>query len=348
MLRLLVPEEASTLAVQTDRIFAGLLVLALVIILLVLTLVLTFAIRYRAGSKAERGELPEIFKREFEIGWTAATLFVFVFLFWWAASAQLSALVPPPGSLEVHVLAKQWMWKTQHANGVREINELHVPVDLPVRLVMTSEDAIHSFFVPAFRLKQDVLPGRTTETSFTATKPGTYHLFCAEFCGTDHSRMLGRVVVMPQEEFARWLSAQPEGESLAQQGKSLFVARGCAGCHAESSTIHAPRLAGVYGHPVPLSSGHMVTADEAYIRDSILQPTRDVVAGYQPIMPSFAGVLSESEIQALVAYIRSLAAPAPETAPVEGSGSLVPAPPAARSPAMVPGATARPAPGGKP
>jgi cytochrome c oxidase subunit 2 len=305
----LMPESASTTAVQTDRLYFILLALSLAIVLLVLALVVTFAIRYRRGSAAKRGELPAMLRRELEIGWTTATLFVFLFLFWWAASSRLSALVQPKDAIEIHIVAKQWMWKAQHANGAREINELHVPVGVPVRLVMSSEDVIHSFFVPAFRIKQDVVPGRITETTFQASREGAFHLFCAEFCGTDHARMLGRVVVMARADYAGWLSAQPEGDDLAHEGAALFVARGCAGCHATSSKVHAPRLPGLYGREVKLAGGRTIVADEAYLRDSMIEPTRDIVAGYEPIMPSYAASLSQGEIQALVAYIRSLAAP---------------------------------------
>ncbi|PSC06480.1 cytochrome c oxidase subunit II [Alsobacter soli] len=333
-----VPVSASTQAATTDRLFLLLLVLSGVILLLVFSLVAVFAVRYRRGSSAPRGAMPAILSREFEIGWTAATLFVFLFLFWWASSAQVAALIPPAGALEIHVVAKQWMWKTQHPEGPREINELHVPADTPVRLLMTSEDVIHSFFVPAFRIKKDVLPGRYTETWFQATKPGVYHLLCAEYCGTDHARMEGRVVVMPAQDYARWLGARPEADGLAREGARLFVSRGCAGCHAPGSRVRAPRLAGLFGSTVPLSDGRRAVVDEAYIRDSILQPERDIAAGYDPIMPSFRGVLGDGEIVALTAYIRSLAAPegrpAAEAAAPPG---LAPGPPEGRSPAMEPG-----------
>jgi cytochrome c oxidase subunit 2 len=298
--------EASTHAVRVDHIFYGLLILSGLTMILVFGLIITLAVRYRRGSSAKRGPLPEIINREFEIGWTSATLFLFAFLFWWAASADISGLTAPANALEVHVVAKQWMWKTQQPNGAREINALHVPVDKPVRLVMTSQDVIHSFFVPAFRVKQDVLPGRDTDIWFKATKTGVFPLLCAEYCGTNHSMMRGRIVVMRQDEYAQWLAKQPEGDDLAQQGAKLFVAEGCSGCHAEASSVHAPKLAGLYGRTVQLSDGRQVKADAAYIRDSILQPKRDIVAGYKPIMPSFAGLLDDGEIQSLTAYIRSL------------------------------------------
>jgi cytochrome c oxidase subunit 2 len=298
--------EASTQAVRVDHIFYGLLLLSGLTMILVFALIVTLAVRYRRGSSAKRGPLPEIVNREFEIGWTSATLFLFAFLFWWAASADISSLSAPANALEVHVVAKQWMWKTQQPNSAREINALHVPVGKPVRLVMTSQDVIHSFFVPAFRVKQDVLPGRDTEIWFNATKTGVFPLLCAEYCGTDHSMMRGRIVVMRQDEYAKWLSKQPEGDELASEGAKLFVAEGCSGCHAASSAIHAPKLAGLYDRVVQLSDGRQVKADEAYIRDSILQPNRDIVAGYKPIMPSYAGLLDDGEVQSLTAYVRSL------------------------------------------
>jgi cytochrome c oxidase subunit 2 len=298
--------EASVQAVSTDRIFFALIAVSVVIVVLVVGAVVTFAVRYRQGSRAKRGSLPKFFSREVEVGWTAATLFAFLFFFWWAGSSQLSELAPPKDAMEVHVVARQWMWKLEHPNGAREINTLHVPLGEPVKLVMTSQDVIHSFFVPAFRMKEDVLPGRYTETWFRATKPGTFHLLCAEFCGTDHSRMTGEVVVMQPDAYARWARAQPQGDDLGREGAALFVSLGCSGCHAVGSAVHAPGLAGLYGGPVQLADGRTVTADDAYLRDSILQPRRDIVAGYEPVMPSFAGQIDDGAIVRLVAYIRSL------------------------------------------
>jgi cytochrome c oxidase subunit 2 len=300
------PESASMQAVQTDRIYGVLLAFSAVIVVIVGGLVIVFSIRYRRGSKAGRAELPRIMSRELEIGWTSATLFLALFIFWWVSSTQLSALVPPKNAIEIHVVAKQWMWKTQHANGAREINELHVPIDVPVRLVMTSQDVIHSFFVPAFRMKQDVLPGRYTETWFRATKLGSFHLFCAEYCGSEHSRMTGRIVVVSQDEYGGWLVAQPQGDGLAKEGEAIFRARGCSGCHAEASKVHAPKLRGLYGRAVQLADGRTVTADDAYLRDSMLLPKRDITAGFEPIMPSYKGILTDGEIVSLTAYIRSL------------------------------------------
>ena len=300
------PVAAADTAGKTDLIMVLLLVISGLIMLLVAGLLVGFSVRYRQGSKAQRGPLPALVKKEVEVGWTAATLFLAVFLFAWAGATELGVVKSRPDAIEIHVLAKQWMWKTQHANGAREINALHLPRGTPVRLLMTAQDVIHSFYVPAFRLKQDVLPGRITELGFTPTATGEYHLFCAEYCGTLHARMTGTVVVMEPEDFARWLAAQPEADDLAREGRELFTALGCAGCHAPSAAVHAPDLAGLYGRPVHLADGRTVTADEAYLRDSILMPARDIVAGFQPLMPSFAGLIGEDELMRLIAYIRSL------------------------------------------
>jgi cytochrome c oxidase subunit 2 len=299
------PPEASTLAPHVDAVFWLLAGLSGAIMLLVGSLVLVFALRYRRGSAAPRGAVPEKIGNKVEIGWTAATFFVFIFVFWFAAALDTRQFEIPKNAMEIHVIAKQWMWKLEHPNGAREINALHVPMGTPVRLVMTSQDVIHSFFVPAFRIKQDVLPGRYVEAWFQATKPGTYHLFCTEYCGTDHSRMIGGIIVQTPGDYARWSAGQPQGDSLADRGAKLFVQMGCSGCHGPDARVRAPSLAGVFGRPVPVEGGGFVTADEGYLRDSILLPQKDVVAGYAPIMPSYTGVASEEDVIALVAYLKS-------------------------------------------
>ncbi len=301
------PPAAATRAAATDHIFFGLLAVSTAVIALVLTLVVVFCVRYRKGSKASRAEMPEVMSREFEIGWTAATLFLFLFIFWFAGSAQLGGLKPPRGAIEVHVVAKQWMWKTQYPSGVREINALHAPAGRPVRLILTSQDVIHSFYVPAFRMKQDVLPGRYVETWFQATRPGVYPLYCAEYCGTDHSQMLGQVVVMTPAAYGRWIAAQPQPDDLAGAGAVLFTRLGCAACHDPRAPGRvAPSLDGVFGSRVQLADGRVAVADESYLRDSIVLPDKDVVAGYRPIMPSFARSTDEEQLVALVAYLKSL------------------------------------------
>ncbi len=307
----LFPPAASSQALQTDRLFLLLCVISIGIALLVAALVVVFSARYFRGSTAGRGRLPPLLRREVEIGWTAATFFLALFLFWWAASVQLSQVAAPANAVEVHVVAQQWMWKVQHPDGAREINTLHVPLGTPVKLLMSSIDVIHSFFVPAFRLKADVLPGRNTQLWFNTREVGTFHLFCAEFCGTSHARMTGEVVVMRPDDYARWSAAQPQGDDLASEGAALFVSLGCSGCHATNAAVHAPELRGVYGRPVQLGDGRRVTASEGYLRDSVLLPQRDVVAGYQPIMPSYSGAVSEDDLTKLIAYLKSLSSGSP-------------------------------------
>lgn len=302
--------EASDYAAHVDALFALLSIISGVVVALVAGLITYFLIRYHRGSGAPRGETPERLDREIEIGWTAATFFTFLFLFWWAASDQLSALAVPKNSLEIHVVAKQWMWRIQHPSGAREINELHVPANTNVQLVMTSQDVIHDLYLPALRLKQDVLPDRYTSVWFNATKTGTFHLTCAEFCGTDHSVMAGRLVVVTPEEYAHWTAAQPEGDDLAHQGRKLFLSLGCSGCHAPGSTVHAPDLHGLYGRAVQTADGRTVKADEAYLRDCIFLPDKNRVAGFPPLMPNFSGSVNEGQVISLIAYIKSLNAAA--------------------------------------
>ena len=301
----LFPVEASENAAKVDMIFFALLGLSIIIVLVVLALVVGFSVKYRQGHQANRRALPAVLSREWEVGWTSATLFLALFLFWWAGSSQLSHFQAPDNAMEIHVLAKQWMWKTKHASGAREINSLHVPVGVPIKLIMASEDVIHSFYVPAFRLKRDVVPGRYNETWFKATRPGVYRLFCAEYCGTDHSRMTGEIFVMSRGDFARWLAAQPQADDLTSQGAKEFRMLGCSGCHGPSGRVRAPDLAGLYGHNVPLSDGSFAVADEAYLRDSILMPRKQVVAGYDPVMPSFEGRISEEQLIPLIAFLKA-------------------------------------------
>ncbi|WCR11050.1 cytochrome c oxidase subunit II [Paracoccus stylophorae] len=298
--------RAGAHAESFDRLFTVLTGFSVLILLLVAGLIVGFSIRFRSGSKVTRHKVSRLIHREIEIGWIAATAIVALFFFWWTTSANLQQAAAPAGAMEIHIEAKQWMWKASHPDGTREISTLHVPAGQPVRLYLNSQDVIHSFFVPAFRLKQDVVPGRTATMWFRADRAGTYPLLCAEYCGTGHSRMLGEIVVMEPADFAAWLDSRPQGGGMIAAGRMLFTSVGCSGCHAPGSTVHAPDLDGLYGRQVPLADGRVVTADAAYIQDSILLPRRDIVAGYAPIMPDFADLLDEDEVAALVAYIRSL------------------------------------------
>ncbi len=277
------------------------------IVVFLVALLVTFMVRYRRGSNAPRHQLPEFIKHEIEIGWTAATFFLFLFMFWWAGVQFLDAANPPLNALEIHVVAKQWMFRFQQPSGAREIDELHVPVNTPVRMAMTSEDVIHDLFIPALRIKKDILPDRYTYLWFTADRTGVFHVSCNQFCGTNHSMMGGTLVVLSKPDYARWTSAQPQGDDLAHQGENLFRTVGCSGCHdSPKSTIHAPDLHNLYGRLVQLADGRTVMADEAYLRDKILLPNRDIPAGYAPDMPSFRGVVNEGQIVALIAYLKSL------------------------------------------
>jgi cytochrome c oxidase subunit 2 len=300
------PVQASTEAPHTDLIYFGLIGFSLAVTLMVVGLLVVFAIRYRRGSGAKRGTLPKWIERDFEIGWTSAAFFLFLFAAFWTGATRLSALTPPSDAMEIHIVAKQWMWKTQHPNGAREINALHVPVGEPVRLAMTSEDVIHSFFAPAFRIKQDVLPGRYAQAWFNATKIGTYHLLCTQLCGTEHARMIGDIIVMSRADFSQWLASQPHADDLVTEGQALFASLGCSACHDGASKVRAPRLDALYGRPVDLADGSHAVMDDSFIREMILQPSAHVVRGYDAIMPSYSGLVGDEELLRLAAFIRSL------------------------------------------
>ncbi len=299
------PATADAYAHRVDFLFGGLLIVALLTAGLVVFLLILFAARYRAGSSIERVDPPTKTWR-WEVSWTTASLIIFVLLSIWGARLYLRLYTPPADAEQIFIVGKQWMWKAEHPGGQREINELHVPAGRDIRLILASQDVIHSFFVPALRIKQDVVPGRYETMWFRADKPGRYHLFCSEYCGTDHAHMGGWLTVMNQRDFAAWLRSQGGGATLAQQGEALFRRYGCSGCHEPGGTVRAPRLEGLFGSPVPLSDGSVVIADNRYIRDSILDPKAQVAAGYDPVMPTFAGQVNEDDLAKLVAYIQSI------------------------------------------
>ncbi len=300
----LFPERASTMADRVDALFLFLLAVTGTMSILIALLVIWFAVRYRRGA---RGRYDPRLKGSIlvETLWTVGPLLVFLVMFFWGASVYFRLYTSPEDATDIYVVGKQWMWKIQHPDGQREINELHVPVGQRIRLRMTSEDVIHSFFVPAFRTKHDVVPGRYSTLWFEPNRVGTYHLFCAEYCGTWHSRMIGSVVVMEPAQYQTWLDSHAEG-SLALEGRKIFLKYRCLSCHNTSGTPHGPPLEELYGKLVLLEGGKRVTADEDYIRESILQPKAKVVAGFRPIMPTFQGQVSEEEVLKLIAYIRSL------------------------------------------
>jgi cytochrome c oxidase subunit 2 len=300
----LFPEQASTIAARVDGLYTFLLGVAVFFSSLIFLLILYFAIKYRRRPGHTRAQQVGTHNL-LEAAWILIPLAITMVVFVWGAKLYAMVMLSPPAdALEVYAIGKQWMWKFQHPGGQREIDALHVPVGHAVKMTMTSQDAIHSFYVPAFRIKMDVVPGRYTTIWFEASKPGVYHLFCAEYCGTNHSRMRGQVIALPPRQYEEWLRSNREVEPMATAGARLYQQMGCAMCHG---TALAPALEGVFGSSVQLASGGRVLADEAYMRESILNPRAKLVAGYAPLMPTFQGQLSEEDLTQLVAYIKSLA-----------------------------------------
>lgn len=311
----LFPVQASTLAPEVDHLLYFMLAVTVFFTLLIFGAIFYFAIKYRRRSE---NELPHVQHTGYtlEILWSVIPFGITMVMFTWGASIFFTASRPPNDAIQIYAVGKQWMWKLQHLEGQREINELHIPVGTPVRLTMTSEDVIHSFFVPAFRTKQDVLPGRYTTTWFTPTKPGKYHLFCAEYCGTRHSGMVGWVYVMEPKDYQNWLSGGATEGSLAENGKKLFEQLACNNCHKEDNSGRGPTLVGLFGKQVQLAGGAAVKADEAYFRESILQPQAKIVSGFEPVMPTFQGLVTEEQVVQLVEYVKSLG-PKPGAGPVD-------------------------------
>jgi len=301
------PTRASTTAGNVDALFIFLVTLAGIMCVLIFTMILVFAIRYRRSASPNATQIEG--SNALELTWSLVPAAIFLAIFVWGAVIYFNERTPPQGATEVYTVAKQWMWKFQHLEGQREINELHVPVGRDVKMIMTSQDVIHSFYVPAFRIKQDVLPGRYTVAWFHATRPGTYHLFCAEYCGTQHSGMIGQVVVMEPAQYEAWLGGGGATGNLASTGQQIFMSLGCSTCHRMDTQGRGPNLTGVFGKPVLLEDGRTVVADEDYVRESVLNPGAKVVSGFKPIMPTFQGIVSEEQVNALIAYIKSLSQP---------------------------------------
>jgi cytochrome c oxidase subunit 2 len=305
----LFPESASTTSGQLDALYLYLVAVSGFFTLLIFCLVLYFAVRYRRRSDDEQPQ-PMFGDMRLEVLWSVIPLVLALSFFGWGAHLFFKISRPPANSLKFTVVAKQWMWKIQHPTGQREINDLHIPLGQPVQLTMTSEDVIHSFYVPAFRVKQDVLPGRYTTMWFEATKPGKYHLFCAEYCGTKHAGMGGWVYVMEPSDYERWLSGNLGSETPVEAGARLFTQLGCQTCHRQERLARGPALNGLFGRAVKLKTGQTVTADETYLRESILNPTAKIVEGYEPVMPTYQGQINEEGVFNLIAYIKSLQAAA--------------------------------------
>jgi cytochrome c oxidase subunit 2 len=299
------PPSASTMSERVDAIYLFLVGVSVFFVLLILAAIVVFSVRYRRArhprAEAVEGSIP------LEIFWTSIPLLIVLVAFGWGAKLYLEIASPPDDAMQFSVTGKQWMWKVQHPTGQSEINALHVPAHEPIVLTMISQDVIHDFFVPAFRVKADVLPGAYTRIWFEATKVGTYHLFCAEYCGTKHSQMIGEVVVMEPGEYQRWLSGQPAGQDPVETGRILFENNRCDTCHTPGPGQRGPELAGLFGEQVLLESGQAVLFDEEYVRESILEPKRRITKGFEPLMPSYRGQLGEEQILALIAYIKSLA-----------------------------------------
>ena len=308
------PEQASAQAAQVDGIYFFMLAVTAFFSLLIATLVVLFAIKYRRRHDSEVGAAIHG-SLALELLWTVIPFLITMVMFAWGAKVFFDLYRPPAGAMEIYVVGKQWMWKAQHMDGQREINELHVPVGRPVKLIMGAEDVLHSFYIPAFRVKADVIPGRYNVLWFTATKPGRYHLFCAEYCGTKHSGMIGWVYAMEPTAFQAWLSGGPSlSETPAAAGAKLFQDFACSSCHRDDGMAQAPQLKGLFGKTVELQGGATAVADETYIRESIVLPQAKVVNGFQPIMPTFQGLVSEEQLLQLIAYVRSLGQAAPGAA----------------------------------
>ncbi|HWZ55008.1 MAG TPA: cytochrome c oxidase subunit II [Verrucomicrobiae bacterium] len=311
------PEQASTIAKSVDYLYYFLTAITLFFTAVIFLVIFYFMIKYRRRSPDER---PKAIEGSFplEVLWTAIPTLLVAVIFVWASILYFRNSEPPHGAVEIFVTGKQWMWKVEHPEGQREINELHVPLGRPVKLTMTSEDVIHDFFVPAFRVKKDVLPGRYTSLWFQATKVGTYDLFCAQYCGAFHAGMIGSIVVQEPDEYERWLAGGAPGESMEQTGAKIFQSSGCPTCHTNDGTGLGPSLLGVYGHPVKLTTGETVTADDAYMRESIVLPKAKIVLGYTPIMPSFQGQMTEEQLNDVLAYLRVLGKSQPPAPKGEG------------------------------
>jgi cytochrome c oxidase subunit II len=315
----LFPEAASSIAHEVDLIYFFILAVCSFFAILVSALVVFFAVKFRRRHPDEVGA--DIHGSiALELLWTIIPFILSLVMFVWGADLFFRIARPPADSMEVFVVGKQWMWKVQHPEGVREINELHVPVNRNVKITLGSEDVLHDYYIPAFRVKMDAVPGKLTTMWFKATKPGVYQIFCAEYCGTQHSGMIGHVTVMEEHDYEAWLAGGRSTGTAVENGERLFTDLACITCHKADTTGRGPVLAGVFGSQVRLMDGRTVVADENYLRESIVNPQAKIVLGYQPIMPTFQGTVSEENLMQLIAYIKTLkpAAPASPAAPSGG------------------------------
>jgi cytochrome c oxidase subunit II len=306
----LFPEQASAQAGPIDNLYFFLTAVSAIMTILIFVCIIAFAYKYRRSAHPHATQIEGSTK--LELAWSISPFIVMLVMFAWGAELYYAAQNPPRDALEVFVTGKQWMWKIQYPDGGREIDELHVAVGQPVKLTMASEDVIHSFSIPAFRIRHDVVPGHYDSVWFTATKPGRYHLFCTEYCGNQHASMGGWVDVLDQRAYANWASGGGAQGTLAEQGEKLFQQFGCSTCHLLDQQGRCPILRGLYNKPVQLNDGRTVTADDAYLRESILDPNAKIVAGFEPnVMPQFKGQVTEENVIQLIAYIKSLSPSTP-------------------------------------
>ena len=298
------PAAASAQAVESDHLIFAFTLVILLLTAPIFIAITYFAFRYRRGVEAHR-ENNESRSVLLELSWMILPFVTTLIFFFWGARLFDQHRHPPENALQINAIGRQWMWKFQHPGGQSEIDNLHVPAGQPVLIRMISQDVIHALYIPALRIQNEVLPGRYTELWFKADRPGTYHLFCSEYCGTDHSVMDGELTIMTPSDYEDWLGHAAPAQSLAAAGEALFASYGCASCHLGQSTVRAPSLAGLYGKPVPLASGARTVADESFLRDKILRPDDNRIAGFQQVMPSFKGVIAEDDLLRLVAYIKA-------------------------------------------
>ena len=299
------PASASVSAADTDYLILAFTVLTLVLTVPIFVGITFFALYYRDGRAVNRAH-SEARDVKLELSWMLIPFFLTLFFFVWGAWSYDTHRHPPAGAMEITAIGRQWMWKFQHPGGQAEINDLHVPVNQPIVVNQISQDVIHSLYIPALRIQMETLPDRYTQIWFKANRTGIYRIFCSEFCGTDHPAMDGLLYVMEPADYARWLAQSGSSGSLAVAGKALFSSYGCSGCHDAGSTVRAPSLFGVYGNPVPMERGGTLVADDQYIRDKILNPNDNLVAGYKQVMPSFKGVIPEEDLLRVIAYVKSL------------------------------------------
>jgi cytochrome c oxidase subunit 2 len=300
----LFPAEASTIAPYMDALYFFLVTISLIGLLFVGLLILYFSLRYRRDKNPVATQIEG--STILEATWTIIPLGIFLVVFVWGGLLYFRIYNPPPNSMNIYIVGKQWMWKAEHPGGQHEIDALHIPIGQPIQLTMISQDVFHSFSIPDFRVKREVIPGRYSTVWFQATTPGTYHLFCTQYCGTLHSEMIGEVTAMTPEDYKKWLDESTSGMSLAQNGERLFASMGCNSCHSGNAAARGPNLAGVYGSKLTLTSGNQVVVDDAYLRDAILNPSEHVTAGFAPIMPTYQGQISEDGLIDLVEYIKQL------------------------------------------